>query len=559
MSIETIKVPDLGGAESVEVIEICVAVGDEINENDSLVVLESDKASMEVPSPKAGKVTAISISDGDTLSEGHAILELEVSGEVSVEDPVKEASVSAAPEPTPVAEVAEAVESEAEPVSLQKQSITVPDLGGPDEVEVIEVCVQPGDELAEGDGMVVLESDKASMEVPAPRSGKVVSISMSVGEKASTGDEILVLEMVSGTASTATKAPAKAAPAPNAAPAAPAATTSTDTATTAKTGSEIPQPKFAASREAQPSQVIDANKQRQFYAGPAVRMLARELGIDLALVSGTGPKGRITKDDLKAYIKVKLSEPAAVSGSGIPSVPEIDFSAFGEVDIQPLNKVQKTVAENMHRSWLNVPRVTQFDDADITELEDFRHSLKAEALSRDVKLTPLPFLLKACAAALKANPKFNASLSADGESIVYKHYVHIGVAVDTPVGLMVPVIRDVDKKSLWDLAAESAELAQKAKDRKLKPAEMQGGCFSISSLGNIGGQGFTPIINTPEVAILAVSKLTVKPVWDGSEFVPRKMLPLSLAYDHRAINGADAGRFFTFLNEMLGDIRRLLL
>ena len=283
------------------------------------------------------------------------------------------------------------------------------------------------------------------------------------------------------------------------------------------------------------------------------------MSIDLTRVPGSGPKGRIQKDDLKRFVKDLMEQRGTGAGFGVPALPEVDFAQFGAVDVQPLSKLHKLTAANMHRSWLNVPHVTQFDDADITELEAFRETLKAEAERRGVKVSPLPFLLKACAAALRANPKFNASLHNDGEHIVYKHYVHIGMAVDTPAGLVVPVLRDVDQKSVWELAAETAELAQKAKDRKLKPADMQGGCFTISSLGNIGGIGFTPVINTPEVAILGVSKLAVKPVWNGVEFVPRKMLPLSLSYDHRAVNGADAGRFFTHLNELLGDIRRLVL
>ena len=298
------------------------------------------------------------------------------------------------------------------------------------------------------------------------------------------------------------------------------------------------------------------------YAGPAVRKLAREFGVELAAVTGSGPKGRILKEDVQNFVKSSLrggTATAVPAGTGIPPIPRVDFAAFGEVDVQPLSRVDKLTAANMQRSWLNVPHVTQFDDVDITALEAFRAEMKAEAEKRGVKLTPLPFLLKACAAALKANPKLNSSLQGDGEHIVYKQYVHIGVAVDTPAGLMVPVVRDVDRKNLFELAAETAELAQKAKDRKLKPVDMQGGCFSISSLGGIGGTGFTPIVNAPEVAILGVSKLAVKPVWDGSDFAPRKMLPLALSYDHRVVNGADAGRFMTELASLLADIRRLLL
>ena len=292
-----------------------------------------------------------------------------------------------------------------------------------------------------------------------------------------------------------------------------------------------------------------------------MRKLARELGVDLAALSGSGPKGRILKDDVQDYVKRALTKGAAgpATGAGIPPVPEVDFAAFGEIDTQPMTKIDKVTAANMHRSWLNVPHVTQFDEADITELEAFRAELKAEGERRGTRLTPLPFILKACAQALRDNPRVNRSISADGESFIYKQYVHIGMAVDTPAGLVVPVIRDVDKKSLWELAAETAELAGKAKDRKLKPVEMQGGCFSVSSLGNIGGTGFTPIVNAPEVAILGVSKLTTKPVWNGEDFEPRKLLPLTLSYDHRAVNGADGGRFMTQLCSLLADIRRLLL
>jgi len=415
-----------------------------------------------------------------------------------------------------------------------------------DAVEVIEVSVKPGDTLAAGDTMVVLESDKASMEVPAPKAGIVRALNIKVGDKVSIGAAILQLEtesappvsVASASAVTPVAAPSVVPPVRN----------------------EIPQP--AASILASASDTANAETDGSVYAGPAVRRLAREMGIDLTRVPGSGPKGRIQKDDVKGFVKGLMENRAparATGGAGIPSIPEVDFALFGEVDVQPLTSLGKAIASNMHRAWLNVPHVTQWDDVDITDLESFRDTLKAEGEKRGVKLSPLPFLFKACAAALKAHPKFNASLHADGEHIVYKKYVHIGMAVDTPAGLVVPVLRDVDKKSAWDIAAEAAELAQKAKDRKLKAADMQGGCFTISSLGNIGGLGFTPIVNTPELAILGVSKLTVKPLWTGSEFVPRKMLPLSLSYDHRAINGGDAGRFFATLNQLLSDIRRLVL
>jgi pyruvate dehydrogenase E2 component (dihydrolipoamide acetyltransferase) len=427
------------------------------------------------------------------------------------------------------------------------QLISVPDIGTDDTVDLIEISVKIGDVIKEGDSLIVLESDKASMEVPSPLAGTVQSILAKEGSKVKKGDAIL--EVLTKSAA----APAPAAAALAASQPAPAAVTP------APQPIHVPETKpIAGISESRPSGDV--------HAGPAVRKLAREFGVDLAAVKGSGPRDRILKEDLQAFVKdavqQRVASPAAtsvVSGSGIPPVPAVDFAQFGEINIEPMSKIAKVTAVNMHRAWLNVPHVTQFDDVDITDLEDFRASIKAEMDARKIKLTPLPFLLKACCAALKAHPKFNSSLSADGESLIYKKYVHIGIAVDTPTGLVVPVIRDVDKKGIWELAQEATDLATRAKDRKLKPEEMKGGCFSISSLGNLGGTGFTPIINTPEVAILGVSKLDVKPVWNGKEFVPRKMLPITLSYDHRVINGADAGRFFTYLNSVLADIRKLVL
>ncbi|MBM7423336.1 dihydrolipoyllysine-residue acetyltransferase [Spongiibacter marinus] len=559
MTKETIKIPDLGGGEGVEVIEVCVAVGDVVEQEDSLLVLESDKASMEVPAPKSGKVVSIAMSVGDSVSEGDAILELEVAE--GSDEPASESAAESAPEPDAAAEQTSAADDDtdggndtagaAQPASTAErtETVKVPDVGGGEGIEVIELCVAEGDEVNEGDSLIVLESDKASMEVPAPFTGVVSAMLIKVGDAASEGTAIAEMRVagansVSDAKAEQTAAPAEKADAPMSAEPEPKNEASTAAREGASTSSPSPAP--AAPGE-------------QVYAGPAVRKLAREFGIDLSKVSGSGPRKRIVKEDLHAYVKQLAKVPAAAAGGGIEPIPDVDFAKFGEVDIQPLSKLDKLTAANMHRSWLNLPHVTQFDDADITELEDFRREMKKEAEQRGVKLTPLPFLLKAAAAALRGNAKFNASLSADGESIVYKHYVHIGMAVDTPAGLVVPVIRDVDKKSLWELAEETAELAKKARERKLKPADMQGGCFTISSLGNIGGTGFTPIINAPEVAILGVSKLAVKPVWDGDSFQPRKLLPLSLSYDHRVINGADAGKFFTELAQMLADIRRLLL
>lgn len=552
MATQNLTVPDIGGSENVEVIEICVKVGDTVSKDDSLVVLESDKASMEIPAPMAGVVKAIQLKVGDKVSQGSPMLVLDVVGSESapVAEPVA-APVSAQSAAAPVATVTAApVQPVTAPVAASPvvakggiETICVPDIGTSDTVEVIEISVAPGANLSEGDTMVVLESDKASMEVPAPKAGVVRALKIKVGDKIATGAPLLDLEVVASAAATVANA---SAPVAAAIPVA---------------RNEIPQP--AVSNATVVEAASSAGDASGVYAGPAVRRLARELGIDLDQVVGSGPKGRIQKDDVKVFVKglVENRAPAraATNSAGIPPIPEVDFAQFGAVDIQPLTSMGKVIASNMHRSWLNVPHVTQWDDADITDLEKFRESLKADAEKRGVKLSPLPFLFKACAAALKANPKFNASLHADGQHIVYKQYVHIGMAVDTPAGLVVPVLRDVDKKSIWDLAAEAAELAQKAKDRKLKVTDMQGGCFTISSLGNIGGLGFTPIVNAPELAILGVSKLTVKPVWNGSTFEPRKMLPLSLSYDHRAINGGDAGRFFSTLNQLLADIRRLVL
>ncbi|WP_372777869.1 dihydrolipoyllysine-residue acetyltransferase [Litorivivens sp.] len=561
MSKETIKIPDIG-SDSADVIEISVAVGDEVAAEDSLVVLESDKASMEVPCPKAGKITAILVKEGQSISEGDDLVEIEVAGEDGAAESEEtksedtESEDAKAEESAASDQKAENNQDESPPAAAEKtqeeggsQTVSVPDIGTDDEVDVIEVCVGEGDEISEGDSLVVLESDKASMEIPSPYSGTVESVALKEGSKTRTGDQVLVMRVAGAVASEPEEKPEHK---PE------ASTESSESSSPAKADKpeQSAQDKLALGKQ--------ANKAPggEVYAGPAVRKLAREFSIDLKAVSGSGPKGRVLKEDLQDYVKslVENKAPAgAAGGAGIPAVPEVDFAQFGEVVAEPASKLHKLTGANMHRSWLNVPHVTQWDDADITELEAFRKGLKGEAEQKGVKMTPMPFLLKACAAALKANPKFNASLADNGETIVYKQYVHIGIAVDTPAGLVVPVVRDVDKKSLWELAEETAELAAKAKDRKLKPQEMQGGCFTISSLGNIGGQGFTPIVNTPEVGILGVSKLTVKPVWNGQEFVPREMLPLSLSYDHRAINGADAGRFFSTLNEVLGDIRRLLL
>ena len=424
---------------------------------------------------------------------------------------------------------------------MATEIIPVPDLGGAENVDVIEVLVKPGDVVAAEQSLVVLESEKASMEVPCPKAGTVVSLKVKVGDKVNQGNALIELDV--NAAVGADPKPAQlveqTAPAPK--PVQPAPT---------------PSPKLQPTRAglgSAPTEQPPTQNATGVYAGPAVRKLARELGINLAEVKATGPRGRLQKDDLHNYIRTAL-EKARSGGSALPKIPDIDFSKFGEIVLEPMSKIARVTADNMQRSWLNVPHVTQFDDADLTALDKLRASLKAESEKRNTKLTPLAFLLKASAVALKEHPKLNSSLHNDGKHFVRKKYIHLGMAVDTPVGLMVPVIRDVDKKDIWQIAQEVIELSAKARDGKLKPAEMQGSCFTITSLGAIGGNGFTPVVNTPEVAILGVSKAQIKPVWDGKQFVPQNMLPLCLSYDHRAINGADAGRFMTYLVEVITKI-----
>ncbi|WP_237067190.1 dihydrolipoyllysine-residue acetyltransferase [Microbulbifer guangxiensis] len=558
MAKQVIKVPDLGGADQVDVIEITVAVGDTVAAEDSLIVVEGDKASMDVPAPMAGKILSISVSEGDQVSEGDVIAEIETEAgddDASAEEGSSEPEEK---EDSPAEEEAtkeEAASEESAEGEEKEETVKVPDLGGADSVDVIEVSVQPGDEVAEGDSLIVVEGDKASMDVPAPFAGTVVSIDVKEGDKVSTGDKLGVLKTTSGGAKKAESKPEKKSEKKPAEQPAKKAESTEAVSSASEEPPAAPQKDHALER--------DLTVSAEVYAGPAVRKLARELGVTLTKVKPSGPRNRVTKDDLHAYVKeqVKKAESGAVGvgTTGIAKMPEIDFSQFGPVTTEPMSKIHKLTAANMARNWLNVPHVTQFDDADITELEEFRKSMKAEAEKRGVKLTPVPFLLKAAAAALRAEPSFNVSLHNDGEHIVRKDYVHIGMAVDTPKGLMVPVIRDVDKKGLYELAEEATAMAVAARDGKLKPRDMQGACFTISSLGAIGGRGFTPIVNAPEVGILGVSKLSVQPVWNGKEFVPRQMLPLALSYDHRAVNGGDAGRFLTYLVSVLGDVRKLLL
>lgn len=548
MAKEQVVVPDIGGAEEAEVIELLVAVGDRVDVEQSLIVLESDKASMEIPSTVAGEVVELLVKEGDALAEGAPILVVENDAPAGTDAAAAEPAEAEQDEEPPAVQARPEPQAAA-PSAAEPQTVTVvvPDIGTEDAVDLIEFSVQVGDSVAEGDSLVVLESDKASMEVPSPQDGEIVTWLVEEGAEVRQGDPLLTLQ-ISG----ASPSPVEPARAASSAP---------DETPTAAAPSAAAQPAPAPAPAPAPSQAAKPTTSGAAYAGPAVRKLGRELGVDLARVSGTGPRGRVLKEDVHGFVKTAMSGggESATTGTGIPAIPEVDFAAFGPVETVARSRLDKLTAVNMQRSWLNVPHVTQFEEADITDLEEFRAGLKAEAEKRGTRLTPMPFLLKAVAAALRENPKLCASLSADGEDLVYKQYVHIGMAVDTPAGLVVPVLRDVDQKSVWELAEEVLELAGRARDRKLKPAEMQGGCFTISSLGNIGGQGFTPIVNAPEVAILGVSRAEIKPVWDGSAFQPRKLLPLSLSYDHRVINGGDAGRFCTQLASLLADIRRLVL
>ena len=552
MSEQEIKVPDLGGADEVEIIEIIVSEGDSVEEEDPILTVESDKASVELPAPAAGKITKITVKVGDKVKEGDVIGMLAASGDAGGSDDAADDKSEQTEEKSEAP--SEARSEDAKPAPKKKKSggsrtevVKVPSLDGFEDVPVIEINVAEGDTVGEEDPLVTVESDKATMEIPSPYAGKIGKILVKEGDKLSEGSDLLEMTIEDDGDDEGE---------------------SEDSGDSARADSQESKPeKSQGKQESEPqpqgSTYEPPSPGTKVHAGPAVRKLARELGADLTRVKGSGPKGRIVKDDVHAYVKSQLQQAqqgsGVATGSGIPGVKLPDFSQFGEIEREGMSRMRAATATNMQRSWLNVPHVTQFDDADITEMEDFRKAQKAAGEKRGVKMTPLPFLLKACAAALAELPQFNVSLDMERKEVVRKKYIHIGIAVDTPHGLMVPVIRNVDQKGLWELAAESAELAQKARDKQLKPAEMQGACFTITSLGGIGGTAFTPIVNTPEVAILGVSKASMKPVWDGKEFQPRLMLPLSLSYDHRAVNGADAARFTNLLTQLLGDIRTLLL
>jgi len=553
--VKEIRVPDIGDFAEVDVIEVLVAPGDRIEKEQSLITLESDKASMEVPSSEAGVVKEVKINVGDKVSEGDVVVlvEAEAGGDAPAEAPAAGGGVEA-----PTQGAGEAVE------------VKVPDIGDFAEVDVIEVLVSPGDTVEKEQSLITLESDKASMEVPSSHAGVVKEVKISVGDKVSEGDTVAVLESA-GEGGSAAPAEQKAdTAAPKSAPEAPSETYAADSQREAAAPESYKANAYLLtdSRPPQAPAPIDREAHRRAHASPAVRRFARELGVDLGQLQGkgSGRKGRILKEDVKAFVKQALqaggaaaAPAAAAGGAGIPPIPEVDFSKFGEVEREPLSRIQKLSGPHLQRSWLNIPHVTQFDEADITELEAFRKSMKAEAEKAGVKLTPLAFMVKASASALRAFPRFNSSLAPAGDELILKKYVNIGVAVDTPNGLVVPVIRDADQKSVYQIAEDLGTLSAKARDGKLGPADMQGGCFTISSLGGIGGTAFTPIVNAPEVAILGVSRSSMKPVWNGSEFEPRLMLPLSLSFDHRVIDGAAGARFTTWVAQALGDIRRLLL
>src|SRR5690554_6261785 len=549
-----VKVPDVGG-EDVEVIEILVSAGDSIEIEDSLITVETDKASMDIPAPIAGTVNEIKVKVGDKLNQGDLLALVSAASKEAPE---------AKPEAEEEAKKAPAVEAKPEPKQEEPKAqpaaatgvtevitIAVPDLGEDGEVDVIDVLVNEGDEVNVEDGLITVETDKATMDIPSTHAGVIKSLTVKVGDKVSKGSLLLELEVTS-----AADVPAETEEAPAAAPSEEVAP-----ATVASEHREPPVPDHPLDKKEPGSQIA--------HASPAVRRVAREFGVDLGLVKGSGPKNRVLKEDVQDFVKYELSRPkasvaSATGGAGglqVIAQPKVDFSKFGEVEEVELTRIQRISGPNLHRNWVTIPHVTQFDEADITELEAFRKAENEQLAKRkaDVKFTPLVFIMKAVAKALQEFPVFNSSLSEDGNHLVMKKYIHIGIAVDTPNGLVVPVIRDVDKKAIVEPSRALTDVSLRARDGKLKAADMKGGCFSISSLGGIGGTAFTPIVNAPEVAILGVSKSDMKPVWNGKEFGPRLMLPLSLSYDHRVIDGALAARFSVYLTQVLSDIRKIIL
>ncbi|SAK65857.1 dihydrolipoamide acetyltransferase [Caballeronia fortuita] len=545
-----VKVPDIGDFKDIPVIEVLVKVGDTVEPEQSLVTLESDKATMDVPSSSAGVVKEVKVKVGDNVSEGTLIVVLEGGGAAAAPAPAAAPAQAAAPAPASAAAPAPAASGGG------STEVKVPDIGDFKDIPVIEIAVKVGDKVEKEQSLVTLESDKATMDVPSPASGTVKELKVKIGDTVSEGTLILVLE---GGA---------AAPAPSAAPAPAPAPAKAEVPSDAP-AKPAPAPKEAPSALAQaPVMPAGDGTRTSSHASPSVRKFARELGVDVSRVKGTGPKNRVTQQDITAFVKGVMSGQGAAPAAAAPAGggggelgllpwPKIDFTKFGPVDPKPLSRIKKISGANLHRNWVMIPHVTNNDEADITELEELRVKLNKEHEKAGVKFTMLAFVIKAVVSALKKFPDFNASL--DGDTLVFKQYYNIGFAADTPNGLVVPVIRDADKKGLVDIAKEMAELSKLARDGKLKPDQMQGGCFSISSLGGIGGTHFTPIINAPEVAILGLSRGYQKPVWDGKQFVPRLTLPMSLSYDHRVIDGAAAARFNAYLSAILGDFRRVIL
>lgn len=545
--IVEIKVPDIGGHENVDVIAVEVKAGDTIAVDDTLITLETDKATMDVPADAAGVVKEVKVNVGDKVSEGSVIVLVEAAGAAA--EAAAPAAEKAA-EPAPAAAPAQAAPA----AGGATVKVEVPDIGGHENVDVIAVEIKVGDTVSEDDTLITLETDKATMDVPSTAAGVVKAVYVKVGDKVSQGTQIIEVETAGAAAASAAapeqEAPKAAAPAPQAAPA-PAAPKADAAPVAAFGNTPVNEAAFAKA-----------------HAGPSARKLARELGVDLSLVKGTGLKGRIVGEDIKAFVKAAMqggagkAAPAAATaslGGGLDLLPwpKVDFSKFGEIEVKELSRIKKISGQNLSRNWVMIPHVTVNEDADMTELEEFRKTLNKEWEREGVKLSPLAFIIKASVTALKAFPEFNSSL--DGENLILKKYYNIGFAADTPNGLVVPVIKDVDKKGLKEISQELTELSKKAREGKLKPNEMQGACFTISSLGGIGGTGFTPIVNAPEVAILGVCKSQMKPVWNGSAFEPRLMCPLSLSFDHRVIDGAAGMRFTVYLANLLKDFRRVVL
>ena len=545
-----IFIPDLGADKDVDLIDIMVKVGDKVEVEDGLITLETEKASMDVPTTHAGIIKEILVKVGDKANSGDLIARVEAQDDSSADEPKVEVATPAKVEEPKVEVVA--VQTPTQFVKEQTiksvvEEVRVPDLGAEKDVDLIDVMIHVGDVIVKDYSIITLETEKASMDVPAPFGGEVIEIFVEKGQKINSGD-LIAKVIKSVVIEDKVPTPTFAA---NATP-----TKVEKVASSTPTIQEV----AAISIEKEDSKVL-SKKATKVYASPSVRKIAREFGVDLGFVKGSGEKGRILKDDIKAYVKEQLNKPASASNIGfgfnLPESKEIDFSVFGNVERVELSRVQKVSGPFLHKNYLSIPHVTQFDETDITELEEFRKAQNSIAV--DFKLSPLVFIIKAVQKALQIHPKFNSSLSSDGQELIMKKYFNIGVAVDTPNGLLVPVIKDVDKKGFKDIAIELAELSKKARDGKLTSADMSGGCFTISSLGGIGGTYFTPIINAPEVAILGVSKSSIKPVFDGKEFKPKLILPLSLSYDHKVIDGADGARFTTTLSQLLSDIRLLSL